>query len=558
MSLRDVSPLTVPLAIVAHQLFRRYEIYSVSIHAFLFLVPPALVAVHVSSQSSCTLPLSAALVNALVSYIGALAASVVAYRLSPLHPLARYPGPVWRKVSMIGPAILAATGHRAQAFVEMHKKYGNIVRSGPNELCIIDASLVGPLLGPTGLPKGPNHVGASVTPEHVSLAGIQDIPYHLQRRRPWNRGLNQNALKEYEPLIFDRLQLLVRRLKEQSGTIDLGLWLKYFAYDFMSDMAFGGGSELLREGDKNNIWSIIEEGMVFATILHTLPWLGTYLFKIPGSIKPLLAMQQTTARLERGSKTRDLYYYLSNEDLPDKDPPSLRELADDGVLAVVAGSDTASLTMTSVFYLLLTHPETYATLQEEIDTLYPPGEPDSETKHHHEMPYLNAVINEALRLFPPVPSGTQRQVPRNAAPVVIGSVVIPPGTVVYLPTLALHRDPRNFTFPDDFWPERWLIASGQRHYEEARLPSSASSLRKADRPEFVHNEAAFTPFSIGPMNCPGKGLAMLEMRMVIVKLMKNFMLELQDGWDPATYEKEFKDYFTAARPDLPVTFRLRL
>ncbi len=157
-----------------------------------------------------------------------------------------------------------------------------------------------------------------------------------------------------------------------------------------------------------------EHFLSFATILHTLPWLGAYLFKIPGSVKPLLSMQQTTARLaeerfKRGSKTRDLYYYLvssgvqahciathevqqSNEDLPDKPPPPLRELADDGVLAVVAGSDTASLTMTSVFYLLLTHPEAYTKLQEEIDTSYSPGEPDAGTKHHREMPYLHAVM----------------------------------------------------------------------------------------------------------------------------------------------------------------------
>ncbi len=61
------------------------------------------------------------------------------------------------------------------------------------------------------------------------MAGLQDIPYHLQRRRPWNRGLNPSALKDYQPLIVERLQLLVRRLHEQSGIIDLGLWLKYFA-----------------------------------------------------------------------------------------------------------------------------------------------------------------------------------------------------------------------------------------------------------------------------------------------------------------------------------------
>ena len=127
--------------------------------------------------------------------------------------------------------------------------------------------------------------------------------------------------------------------------------------------------------------------------------------------------------------------------------------------------------------------------------------------------------------------------------------MIPPGTSVYLPPWVLQRDPRNFTFPDKFWPERWLIASGQLRYEDARLPSSVA---KHDIPEFVHNEVAFAPFSIGPMNCPGKGLALMEMRVVVVALLRNFRFRLDDGWNPAVFEEEFHDYFTASRPKLPV------
>lgn len=152
MSLRDVSPLTVPLAIVScssrlfltvfydsrftkheqvtHQLFRRYEIHSASVHAFLFLVPPVVIAGHASSQPFCALSFSAVFFNALLSYLLALLMSVIVYRLSPFHPLAQYPGPLWRRASMIGPAILAATGRRAKAFRDLHQKYGDVVRSG--------------------------------------------------------------------------------------------------------------------------------------------------------------------------------------------------------------------------------------------------------------------------------------------------------------------------------------------------------------------------------------------------------------------------------------------
>ena len=73
-------------------------------------------------------------------------------------------------------------------------------------------------------------------------------------------------------------------------------------------------------------------------------------------------------------------------------PPPPRQLYDDGVLAVVAGSDTTSSALTSVFNCLLTHPEAYARLQEEVDQFYPAGEDAFSTKHHRGMHYLQAVM----------------------------------------------------------------------------------------------------------------------------------------------------------------------
>ena len=62
------------------------------------------------------------------------------------------------------------------------------------------------------------------------------------------------------------------------------------------------------------------------------------------------------------------------------------------MLAVVAGSDTTSSALTSIFNCLLTHPGTYAKLQEEVDRFYPAGEDAFSTKHHRDMLYLQAVM----------------------------------------------------------------------------------------------------------------------------------------------------------------------
>ena len=75
-------------------------------------------------------------------------------------------------------------------------------------------------------------------------------------------------------------------------------------------------------------------------------------------------------------------------------------VASDTNLAVFAGSDTSKAVLSSLFYYLLCNPEKLDRLQQEIGRFYPPGEPIP-SKNFHEMNYLDACINEALRLSPP-------------------------------------------------------------------------------------------------------------------------------------------------------------
>ena len=119
-----------------------------------------------------------------------------------------------------------------------------------------------------------------------------------------------------------------------------------------------------------------------------------------------------------------------------------------------------------------------------------------------------------------------------------------------MPPYVLHRDARNFVFPDAFWPERWLIASGQLPLERALcLPSSPDS---GVRFKFVHNSAAFIPFSFGSMNYAGKGLAMLQMRIVVCALMQRFRIRVTERRDLRRDGERSKGYLTANRIELPV------
>ena len=90
-------------------------------------------------------------------------------------------------------------------------------------------------------------------------------------------------------------------------------------------------------------------------------------------------------------------------------------VASDANLAVFAGSDTSKVVLSSLFYYLLCNPEKLERLREEIDRFYPSGESLS-SEHFHEMSYLDACINETLRLSPPVPSGSQRDAGPDTTP----------------------------------------------------------------------------------------------------------------------------------------------
>ena len=80
------------------------------------------------------------------------------------------------------------------------------------------------------------------------------------------------------------------------------------------------------------------------------------------------------------------------EDEPERAPPALTQVVDDGILAVIAGADTTASALMSVFACLLAHPDAYAKLQKEVDRFLPPGVDACATEYHKEMPYLNAVM----------------------------------------------------------------------------------------------------------------------------------------------------------------------
>ncbi|EGN99144.1 hypothetical protein SERLA73DRAFT_181973 [Serpula lacrymans var. lacrymans S7.3] len=546
----------IAAGLACHLAFNRFEPARLLVHFALLCVIPSFMSFFVLSGFTS---IFRAVVSTYLLYWFTILTSIALYRLSPFHPLAKYPGPILARISKFWMVWMSSDGKQHVYYYNLHKRYGDVVRIGPNELSMRDTAAIQPLMGPGGWSKGPHWDGRMAEQTNTrTLITIKDPVEHARRRRPWNRAFSIAALKGYEEIIAKRAREFVTGLEHKVGErVDLAELINHFTFDFMSDMAFGGGSEMIRDGDKEGIWHLLESGLPMGLILTHIPWFGKYYVKIPGIGKNLkdfraFCEERAAIRKSRVSQVKDLFHYLIDEDGIERIPPTMAEVISDGVLAIVAGSDTTATTLSNLFCLMMKNPTVYYRLQAEIDKYFPVGENALDTTDHPYMSYLNAVINETLRLFPPVLSGSQRAAARGSGGRAIGPYYLPEGTNAFMHFYSVQRDPRNFSpMPDAFWPERWLTP-------EERLSYASPDVKGLDKVPFIHNTAGFMAFSFGPANCVGKKLAYQKMRMAICLMMQRLEFRFPDDYVPEKFEDDLLDLFVAKKGSLPVVLSPRV
>ena len=196
---------------------------------------------------------------------------------------------------------------------------------------------------------------------------------------------------------------------------------------------------------------------------------------------------------------------------------------------MVAGSETSATLLSGVTYQLLKNPNVLQKLVAEIRSTF---------AHSHEitmvsvnnLKYQLAVLDEALRIMPPVSTALVRLVPSGEGEVV-GGHFVPGGTRVGVASWAASRSPLNFRDPESFVPERWL---GDVRYAEDRREASQ-------------------PFSLGPRGCIGRSLAYAEIRIILARVLFEFDLELMDS--SRSWLENLKVFFLWQKDPLMVRLR---
>jgi cytochrome P450 len=177
-----------------------------------------------------------------------------------------------------------------------------------------------------------------------------------------------------------------------------------------------------------------------------------------------------------------------------------RQLRDEAVTIVLAGHETTANAISWTWYLLAQHPEAEAKLHAELDRVLGSRLPTTDDLRH--LLYVEMVIKESMRLYPPIPS-----IARLAMEdVVIGGYPVPKGMIVSMAPHVIHRDPRWYPEPDEFRPERFT-----REFEKS-LP-----------------KCAYLPFSTGPRICIGNSFAMMEAVLILATIAQRYRLGLVAG-----------------------------
>lgn len=230
-------------------------------------------------------------------------------------------------------------------------------------------------------------------------------------------------------------------------------------------------------------------------------------YPLPSTIRFRRALRKLNAFLfeivrkrRRSSEQGDdlLSFLLAARDEDGKGMTDL-QLRDELMTLFLAGHETTALSLSFAFYLLSMHPEAESKVLAELQQVLGNRSPTS--SDIPRLAYLNGVIQEAMRLYPPAWS-----VGREAIEdVEIGGYSIPKGCQVWMAQWVVHRNPRWFPDPLAFRPERWLDSAS------TELP-----------------RGAYFPFGDGPRVCIGNQFAMLESALVLATILQRFQLEVID------------------------------
>ena len=342
------------------------------------------------------------------------------------HPLSKYPGPILAKATKIPVALVAWDGSVSQWINELHNYYrSDVVRISPDELSFIAPSAWKDIHGlRPGHDEFPKDLTAFTSLVSILTANDAD---HSRFRRLLSHGFSDKALREQETLILTYVHNLISGLKHQAkvseGKANLSDWFNYTTFDIISDLSLGTSFDCLKNHDYHPWVSLIRDnikGLLLVDVTACFPPLGSLLrYTVP---KKLVQAKEDHERLSRGKvehrlKTQttrpDMVTYALRHRNDEKGGMTDEEIHNNMAFFIGAGSETTATLVTGAIWYLLTNPHCLQQANEEVRGRFSRIEDIKLKAVTADMKYLEAVIDETFRLYPPALAGQSRMAPKG-------------------------------------------------------------------------------------------------------------------------------------------------
>ncbi|KAH8690621.1 putative cytochrome P450 benzoate 4-monooxygenase [Talaromyces proteolyticus] len=428
-------------------------------------------------------------------------------------------------------------GRRFTAVHHAHQKYGKLVRIQPNHVSVADDAAIQVIYG-----HGNGFLKTEYYDAFVSirrgLFNTRDRNEHTRKRKTVSHTFSAKSIGQFEQYIHSNIELFVKQLnticqnqtdpRTGYASIDALNWFNYLAFDIIGDLAFGAPFGMLAKGkdfaevrktpDSPPTYApaievLNRRGEVSAT-LGCLPWLKPYASYLPDSFfsKGLeavsnlagIAIARVNERLKPEALENNTRVDLLARLMEGKDETGAtmgrEELTAEALTQLIAGSDTTSNTSCAMLYWVLRTPGVVQKLQKAIDDAVPAGIDVPTHAMLKDIPYIQYVLQETMRIHSTSSLGLPRQIPFSGSPIEICGHTFKPGDIISVPAYTIHHSAEIWG-PDveAFVPERWA-------------PERLTTRQKA----------AFIPFSTGPRSCVGRNVAEMELTNIVGTVFRNF------------------------------------
>ncbi|KAI0906926.1 cytochrome P450 [Ustulina deusta] len=467
--------------------------------------------------------------------------SLTFYRLY-VHPLRKVPGPFLARVTGLWRSALYFRGTWFDDSIELHRKYGPVVRISPNEVSVVSPDLNKTIYS--------HHKGTAKTNWYniwSTIGGSQsqqngvfdstDPKEHGFLRKRVSTVYTLSSILSLESKVQEVMNSLWERFDEfekKQEPVNLSRWASYFTYDVVGTLCFSQPMGFIHAGgDHTNFIEGIHMSFYWISNIGYLPFKNYLLFNPITrlldrifrlrmaehfSVFARFAGNKVIERIKenRTEKLDMLDHFLDIKDRQGRPAGLLAVYSEMGNI-LAAGADTTSVAIKAILGPLLRDPLRYRRLQSELDEAYKTfgiavGQPVSYSMLK-DLPFLQACVKEGSRLHPSIVYQLPRKAPSGG--IELEGFFIDPSSTISMSPLTQNRCKAIFGNDADVWkPERWIVGE----------PNTEDQIRSMDK--------NLATFGYGSRTCIGRNLANVETTKFLAEILTRYDVELLNPAQP--------------------------